>query len=120
MRILLAPTEVAGTMGATARALRNLGLKAVSCNLKYKQNSFGYVCDIDFGPQDIPASITKKVSKFFFICTSFFRFDVFHFYFGRTNPIPKTKGQWSSPGEGDAIHWPQKVEVWDYPGFSGA
>lgn len=84
MRILLAPTEIAGTMGATARALRNLGLKAVSCNLKYKHNPYGYVCDIDFGPQSKPLSITEKFSKHCFLYTSIFRFDVFHFYFGRT------------------------------------
>ena len=84
MRILLAPTEIAGTMATTARALRNLGVDAVSCNLKYKQNPYGYICDVDFGPQDSQLSITKKVSRFIFIFTSIFRYDIFHFYFGRT------------------------------------
>jgi len=84
MRVLLGPTEIAGVLGITAGALRNLGLNAVSCNLRYKQNPYRYVCDIDFGPKDIPLSITKKASRFIFIFTSFLRFDVFHFYFGRT------------------------------------
>jgi glycosyltransferase involved in cell wall biosynthesis len=84
MRVLLAPTEIAGELGMTARALCNLGINAVSCNLRYKQNPYGYVCDIDFGPQDKTLSIRKKVSRFIFIFTSLFRFDVFHFYFGRT------------------------------------
>jgi hypothetical protein len=32
MRVLLAPIEIAGQMGITARALRKLGLDAVSFN----------------------------------------------------------------------------------------
>ena len=84
MKILIAPTEIAGSMAMTAKALRNLGLNAISCNLRYKKNPYGYICDIDFGPKDRNLSITKKLYKFFFISTFFLRFDVFHFYFGRT------------------------------------
>jgi len=84
MRVMLAPTEIAGELDTTARALRTLGIKAISCNLRYKKNPYGYVCDIDFGPKDKSLSITKKVLRFIFISTSFLRFDVFHFYYGKT------------------------------------
>lgn len=84
MRILLAPIEIAGQMATAARALRKLGLDAVSCNYSYKKNTYGYTCDVNLGPDQKRSVAARKVSQLIFIFTSVFRFDVFHFNFGKT------------------------------------
>ena len=71
-------------MATTARALRKVGLTAVSCNYNFKKNTFGYSCDINLGPDEKNSIVARKVSQLFFIFTTAFRFDVFHFNFGKT------------------------------------
>jgi len=84
MRVLLAPIEIAGQMATTARALRKVGMDAVSCNYSYKKNTYGFTCDINLGPDQKRSNIDRKVSQLIFIFTTVFRFDVFHFNFGKT------------------------------------
>ena len=84
MRVLLAPIEIAGQIGITARALRTLGIDAVSCNYRYKGSPYGYVCDKDLGPNGQSSRLLRQILQFNFILASVFRYDVFHFNFGKT------------------------------------
>jgi glycosyltransferase involved in cell wall biosynthesis len=84
MRVLIAPIEIAGQMATTARALRKLGLTAVSCNYNYKKNTYGYSCDINLGPDARNSIVARKISQLFFIFSTVFRFDVFHFNFSKS------------------------------------
>ena len=84
MRILLAPIEIAGQIAITARALRKLGHQAVSANYYYKNNPYAYTCDVNFGgDKKFPRAVNSH-RQFMFTCMSAFRFDVFHFNFGKT------------------------------------
>ena len=84
MRVLIAPIEIAGQMASTAKALRKVGIKAISCNYSYNKNPFGYTCDINLGPDEKRPILVRKIFQLFFICSAVFRFDVFHFNFGKT------------------------------------
>jgi hypothetical protein len=76
MRILLAPFEIAGQMAVTARALRKVGLNAVSCNYGYKQNPYGYTCDVNLRLNEKNSKIKKTAIHLAFVLQSAFRYDV--------------------------------------------
>jgi glycosyltransferase involved in cell wall biosynthesis len=84
MRILLAPIEIAGQMAITARALRKLDLHAVSCDYGYKQTPYGYTCDVNLGLNEKNSKVMKTATQLAFFLKSAFRYDVFHFNFGKT------------------------------------
>ena len=84
MKILLAPIEIAGQVAITANALRKLGLNAVSSNYHFHKNPYEYACDVNFKVnRELPVT-TDDIKKFMFTFMSVFRFDIFHFNFGKT------------------------------------
>ena len=84
MRVLIAPIEIAGQMAMTARALRKLDLHAVSCDYGYKQTPYGYTCDVNLGLNEKNSKVMKTATQLAFFLKSAFRYDVFHFNFGKT------------------------------------
>ncbi|MGZ4204149.1 MAG: glycosyltransferase family 4 protein [Actinomycetota bacterium] len=93
MRILHAPTNIAGQPGALVRGLRDLGHEAE--NWHFGPNPFEYPADrlIRFPPA-APSDIVRIVEE------ALGRFDIFHFHFARSL-VPRQVG--SIPG------------LWDLP-----
>lgn len=81
MRVLFAPKEVAGQVSVLSKALRSLGVSAVS--LVLVPNKFGYKVDKAILFNKYPRFF-QSIFKRFLLFSSLFRFDVFHFQAGRT------------------------------------
>ena len=84
MRVLLAPTEIAGQLSATARGLRAAGLDAVSCNYYRRSNPFGYPCDRELALDERKTRWGRRFRRYAFFLKALGSYDVFHFHFGRT------------------------------------
>lgn len=82
MKILHAPTEIAGQMGILSRAQRELGYYSHSCS--YANSWAGYKCDecLNFEQPGNKYHKGLRMLRFFLGATR--RYDVFHFHFGRT------------------------------------
>lgn len=86
LRILHAPSEIAGQMGAVTRAQRELGYTAHSC--LYTHHWLGYEqseCTMLLKSGDEwNSKWIDDLRKLQFFMDSISKYDVFHFYFGRT------------------------------------
>ena len=82
MRVLHGPENVAGKLGLTAKALREIGVKAESCS--YDRHRFGYETDFCL---DLSGARFWKIAQtkmWLFLLWAITRYDTFHFYYGET------------------------------------
>ncbi len=81
MKILHAPDNIAGQASIVAKAQRELGVEADV--LIFDQNKFNYYCDMNLSLSGKPRIIREFLLIFTFI-KCFFKYDIFHFHFGRS------------------------------------
>jgi len=82
LRVLHAPTEIAGQMGITVRSLRSLGVEALSCT--YSANKFGYPCDTSLDLEKTRSKAGRIIKIASFTASVLKEFDIFHFHFGES------------------------------------
>jgi glycosyltransferase involved in cell wall biosynthesis len=82
VRILHAPTNIAGIAGFLAHAQRDLGFDATS--VQYVPHRYGYRADRTLGLDRKAGFVRKAALVGRFALQAFRRYDVFHFYFGYT------------------------------------
>ncbi len=81
MRILHAPTNIAGIAGLAARAQRRLGYDATSVEYISRQFNFGTDLSLHLERERGPMKAAKAAR---FALSALRRYDVFHLYFGNT------------------------------------
>ncbi len=89
LRILHAPSNIAGIAGLLAWSQRNLGHAATS--VEYFQRPFQFGVDSTLGLQAGDGRLKKAARMGLFALGALTRYDVFHLYFGNTllpNPYP--------------------------------
>lgn len=77
MKILHAPTEIAGQMGIISRAQRELGHESIS--VAYHDSWLGYTCDINLHLKNNFLYDHQKIMMFFL--RNFNRYSIYHFHF---------------------------------------
>ena len=82
MRVLHGPVNVAGKLGVTARALREIGVKAESCT--FDPHQFGYETDFCLHLREAPFWKIAQLKMWLFLLWAITRYDTFHFYYGDT------------------------------------
>jgi glycosyltransferase involved in cell wall biosynthesis len=82
VRILHAPTNIAGIAGLLARAQRDLGFEATA--VQYAAHAYGYAADHTLGLDRQSTFARKAAAVGRFAARAVRRYDVFHFYFGHT------------------------------------
>lgn len=80
LRILHAPTELAGQIGTISRAQRQLGYYSYSCN--YANNWLGYECDESLHLDQLTNKYQQGFRMLRFFLGTIRKYDVFDFHFG--------------------------------------
>src|SRR3989344_2176124 len=81
MRVLMAPTNLAGQTSIIASCLREVGVDALS--LVFTKNNFGYDADVLLPLSDYPR-IIKYFIKVWYFLRAVLGFDIMHFHGGST------------------------------------
>ncbi|MGB2874287.1 MAG: glycosyltransferase [Gaiellaceae bacterium] len=82
LRILHAPSNIAGIPGLLARAQRDLGFEATS--VEYFPHEYGFRSDRSLGLERSDRRVKQAAAVGRFALGALRRYDVFHFYFGNT------------------------------------
>lgn len=82
LRVLHAPTEIAGQAYLLTRGLRDLGHKAIALDYR-EEKVFERKLDINISIYKYPKALSWPI-KIIILIWSLLNFDIFHFHFGRT------------------------------------
>jgi hypothetical protein len=83
MRILIAPHEIAGQMQILASTFRKLGYCATAVSY-FEPNWLGYANDVNLGFRPKRDHTRRYIKMLSFALRAAVRFDVFHFFFGKS------------------------------------